>query len=62
MDKDNVKFESKGENVSAGIDTSGNSYFNFKPTVCCAKKNKLPVRDKYVMAPHCNNPLIQWAQ
>lgn len=55
LDKDNIKFESSNENISAGIDTSGNSYLNFKPTVCCAKKNKLPIRDKYVLATHCEN-------
>jgi len=56
-DKDTVGFKYTKENVSAGIDTSGNTFYNFKPRLCCAKKNKLPISDKYVLAPYCKNPV-----
>jgi hypothetical protein len=57
VDKDSIGFGYTNENTSAGIDTSGNAYYNNKPTLCCAKKNKLPIKNKYVLAPFCDNPL-----
>ena len=56
-DKDRLPFEYSKENPSAGIDTSGHTWYNFNPKVCCSKKKNMPIKNKYILAPACNNPL-----
>jgi hypothetical protein len=54
--KDTQPFNYTHSNPSAGADSSGNLYYNYKPKVCCATKKNIPdnwIRNKYVLSGTC---------